>query len=143
MTECVEGAPVALLREDGFLVRAGVMLVRPEELPLRPSFAADDGGGAVSEAGRRTGLVGDFVRGFAPLAAVDIFGLSTDGADPRVARVRVLDAALSEARLGLWVSALARSLATSRADGGLVTVLIVDVLVAVDTAEVGVGLLGP
>lgn len=65
--DCRRTAPVgaaALLSEDGFLVRdvAGFS-VRPAAGAALPCLALDDWVCAVIEFGRRTGLVGDLVRG--------------------------------------------------------------------------------
>ena len=55
-------APAGLLREDGFLERVEALVVgRPDKVPAFPNFAAEAGVGAVMEAGRRIGLVGDLV----------------------------------------------------------------------------------
>ena len=55
-------APAALLSEDGFLVSVeAVVVVRPVGGAALPSLEADACVGAVMEAGRRTGLVGDRV----------------------------------------------------------------------------------
>ena len=55
-------APAALLRDDGFLVSVeAVVVVRPVGGTALPSLATDACVGAVMEAGRRTGLVGDRV----------------------------------------------------------------------------------
>lgn len=58
------GPPVALLREDGFLVSVeAAVLVRAVDGPALPNLAANAWVGAVAEAGRRAGFVGDFARG--------------------------------------------------------------------------------
>lgn len=93
----------ALLREDGFLVRVeAVVLVRPVELVPVPNRAEDACVGAVAEAGNRTGLVGDFVRGLVAWEFVgEAFGPSCDSVEPRAVRAEVFAAGFKEARLGL------------------------------------------
>lgn len=129
----------ALLREEGFRVRVeAVVLVRSPELGV-PSLAEEDWVGAVAEAGSRTGLVGDLVRALGAWAFVgDVFEVSWDGVEPRVVRDEVFAAGFREARLGLWAR-LDRSLATSRAESGLVVVLEDDIVPG--EAEVEAGLL--
>lgn len=65
---------MALLREDGFLVKVGAVgFVRAVDGPALPSLAENAWVGAVAEAGRRAGFVGDFARG---AFVGDVFGAS-------------------------------------------------------------------
>jgi hypothetical protein len=134
-----DGPPVALLRDEGFLVRVDVLVVvRVLEAPVLPGLAADAWFDVFIEPGTRAGLGGDFTPGLLDAPAACGFEGSCAGAEPRVGRVVVLG--FSETRLGLWAKELARSLATSRAVG-LELVLWAAGFAPVEAAVVGADLL--
>jgi hypothetical protein len=112
--------------------------VRVLGAPALPTFPADVCAGAVIEPGARAGLVGDLIPALVDALAIGGFGASWAGVGPRVERVVVFG--FSETRLGLWARELARSLATSRAEGLELVLLGPDL--AVEDAVVTLGLLG-
>lgn len=111
-------------------------VVRELGAPVLPSFPADDWVCGAVEPVARAGLTGDLTRGRVDALVADGFEASWAGVAPRVDRVVVLG--FNETRLGLCARALARSLATSRADG-LGFVLVAGL--AVEGAAVVFGLL--
>ena len=121
----VEVVPVGLsgFRLDGlrfsFVVAVSARLDAREGGPPLPRRAAEEAVGAVIDAGRLTGRVGDFVRGlvFVVVLAVCFGAVSLDGNEGWVLVVVLLVLVVfKDIRLGFFVGALAVSLSTGALD---------------------------